>query len=45
MLLAYVRTSTNLQENANNNNNNGDNGIRSVGDPSIVTYCEGYDYV
>jgi hypothetical protein len=34
-LLAYARTGTNLQENANNNN--GNDGIpRTVGNPSIV---------
>ena len=45
LLLAYARTGTNLQENANNNNNNGNDGIPTVGNPSIVTYCEGNDYV
>jgi hypothetical protein len=44
LLLAYARTGTNLQENANNNNN-GNDGIPTVGNPSIVTYCEGNDYV
>jgi hypothetical protein len=44
LLLAYACTGTNqnIQENANNNNNNnGDYGIRIVGNPSMVTYCEG----
>jgi hypothetical protein len=38
LLLAYARPGINLQQNANDDNDNGDNGIRSVGDPSIVTY-------
>jgi hypothetical protein len=45
LLFAYTRTGTNLQENADNGNNNGDDGIRSVDNPSIVTYCEGHNYV
>jgi hypothetical protein len=46
LLLAYARTGTNLQENADNDNDNGDDGIRSVDNPSsIVTYCEDHNYV
>jgi hypothetical protein len=40
LLFAYARTGTNLQENAKNDNDNGDDGIRSVDNPSIVTYSE-----
>jgi hypothetical protein len=38
LLLAYARTGTNLQENANDNGNNTDDNLWSVGNPSKVNY-------